>query len=217
LLKSWTTSSYWREFFIEANCHIAIQKSGSFPIDQSDSSILPLNYKTIFIVDKGNELSYVGLLLSLLVRSPERYLHNPLSLLLFLAGSFGRFFPRQGRNFISRAYVYRSSWTSCLTGCLSSFLSVLAKSMNTQVTQIHSTIVKLRRAIGTNPEAELAGHVGLRTDHIWRPGGQPIGTPRQTIFGAPGATYRHPGQGILAPPGARNYGVGERWKVRMQN
>jgi hypothetical protein len=90
-----------------------------------------INYKTIFIVDKGNELSYVGLLLSLLVRSPERYLHNPLSLLLFLAGSFGRFFPRQGRNFISRAYVYRSSWTSCLTGCLSSFLSVLAKSMNT--------------------------------------------------------------------------------------
>jgi hypothetical protein len=115
-----------------------------------------INYKTIFIVDKGNELSYVGLLLSLLARSPERYLHNPLSLLLFLAGSFGRFFPRQGRNFISRAYVYRSSWTSCLTGCLSSFLSVLAKSMNTQVTQIHSTIVKLRRAIGTNPEAELA-------------------------------------------------------------
>jgi hypothetical protein len=28
--------------------------------------------------------------------------------------------------------------------------------MNTQVTQIHSTIVKLRRAIGTNSEAELA-------------------------------------------------------------
>jgi hypothetical protein len=28
--------------------------------------------------------------------------------------------------------------------------------MNTQVTQIHSSIVKLRRAIGTNPEAELA-------------------------------------------------------------
>jgi len=27
--------------------------------------------------------------------------------------------------------------------------------MNTQVTQIHSTIVKLRRAIGTNPETEL--------------------------------------------------------------
>jgi hypothetical protein len=43
--------------------------------------------------------------------------------------------------------------------------------MNTQVTQIHSTIVKLRRAIGTNPQAELTadafilvnqGYAGLK-------------------------------------------------------
>ncbi|MCJ7790826.1 MAG: hypothetical protein MUP49_00170 [Dehalococcoidia bacterium] len=89
---------------------------------------------------------------------------------------------------------------------------------------VHKGAMEQKRKSVHNGVAGLSGHGGMRQGMLasgqtifGAPRGQPIGTPRQTIFGAPGATYRHPGQGILAPPGARNYGVGERWKVRMQN
>ena len=77
---------------------------------------------------------------------------------IFLAGSFSRSFAGQGRDFISRAYMYRPGWASRLTGGLPSFLSLLSNPMNAQVAEVHFAIIKLGRAIRTNPEAELTAY-----------------------------------------------------------
>jgi hypothetical protein len=103
--------------------------------------------------------------------------------------------------------------------------------MNTQVTQIYFTIIKLRRAIGTNPEAELAadafilvnqGYTGLA---IFIKGGTGTGLDTGCIQAMQAgnrlevlvdAVIEHLGPDLIYPDQLRTFWITHRRCYRMR-